>query len=558
LTIRAWAPAIIFVHPMGARGVLDTRREQLPEDDMTAAEHAQLQGPDFSGGVKLSAIADGAMLTGHVDDLAVVLVRRGDDLFAVGAQCPHYGGPLGDGVAVGETIRCPWHHACFSLRSGEVLRAPARDPLPRWRVEVSDGIVYARERIERHPRPTLRSTRLPESVVIIGGGPAGNMAAETLRDEGYAGPITMLSADPALPADRPNLSKDYLAGRISEEWALLRPADFYPENGIDLRLNTRVVRIDARQRAVVLADGSRLGYGALLLATGAEPVRLEVPGATLGHVHYLRTLDDSRALIAEAGKAHRAVIVGASFIGLEAASSLRARGLDVHVVGPEAIPMARVLGPQLGAFIRSIHEQHGVTFHLGRTAVSIDEHAVTLDNGERIDGDLVVVGIGVRPATALAEQAGLAIDRGVLVDQFLETSAPGLFAAGDIARWPDPHSGQAIRVEHFVVAERQGQTAARNMLGRREPFDAVPFFWTEQHDLGIAYVGHSETWDEVVIDGSIEARDCSIFYLREGRKQAVAVIHRDHEGLVAEVEFERALGRPGDACPAPHKLTEVA
>jgi NADPH-dependent 2,4-dienoyl-CoA reductase/sulfur reductase-like enzyme/nitrite reductase/ring-hydroxylating ferredoxin subunit len=527
------------------------------EDEMSA-ENVQLEGPDLSLGVKLAAIADGAMLTGHVDDEAVVLVRRGDELFAVGAKCPHYGGPLGEGVVVGETIRCPWHHACFSLRSGEVLRAPARDPLPRWRVEVSDGIAYARERIKRQPRPTLSSTELPESIVIIGGGPAGNMAAETLRAEGYAGPITMLSAGAALPADRPNLSKDYLAGRAPEEWIPLRPAAFYRENGIEVRLNTRVARIDIGQRAIELADGSRLSYGALLLATGAEPVKIDIPGATLDHVHYLRTLDDSRALIAKAEMAKKAVIVGASFIGLEVASSLSARGLEIHVVGPEAIPMARVLGPELGSFIRSVHEQHGVVFHLERTAVAIDERAVTLNSGERIDADLVVIGIGVRPAIALAEQAGLTIERGVLVDQFLETSAPYVFAAGDIARWPDPHSGEAIRVEHFVVAERQGQTAARNMLGRREPFDAVPFFWTEQHDFGIAYVGHAEKWDQIVIDGSIEDRDCAVTYLRNGRKQAVAVMHRDHEGLLAEVEFERAIGRPGDGRPAARKLTEVA
>ena len=520
-------------------------------------DSVQPEGCDFRLGVELPSIPDGAMLSGHIDDQPALLVRRGEALFAVGAKCTHYGGPLSDGVVVGETIRCPWHHACFELGSGEVSRAPARDPLPRWRVEVSDGIAYARERIERPARPALRSTELPQSVVIIGGGPAGNMAAETLRDEGYPGKITMLSADAALPADRPNLSKDYLAGRAPEEWTLLRSADFYRENGIAVRLDTRVTRIETDQRAIELADGSRLGYGALLIATGAEPVKLDVPGADLDHVCYLRTLGDSRALIAKAKESRKAVIVDASFIGLEVASSLCAGGLEIHVVGPEAIPMARVLGPELGSFIRSVHEQHGVIFHLERTAVAIDENAVTLNSGERIEADLIVVGIGVRPAIALAKDAGLMIDRGVLVDQFLETSAPHVFAAGDIARWPDPHSGEAIRVEHFVVAERQGQTAARNMLGRREAFDAVPFFWTEQYDLGIAYVGHAEKWDEIVIDGSIENRDCAITYLRNGRKQAVAVIHRDHEGLLAEVEFERAAGRP-DSRPLARALSEVA
>jgi NADPH-dependent 2,4-dienoyl-CoA reductase/sulfur reductase-like enzyme len=386
-----------------------------------------------------------------------------------------------------------------------------------------------------------QSTDGPTSVVIVGGGPAGHSAAETLRREGYAGPITMLSADASLPCDRPNLSKGYLSGTAPEDWMLLRPAEFFRDNDIDVRLNARVVRIDPENRTVELADRSLYSYGALLLATGAEPVRLEIPGADLPHVHYLRTFADCRALVAKAQTARRAVVIGSSFIGLEVASSLRARGLDVHVVGRDAIPMVRVLGPQVGSFLCSMHEQHGVVFHLGTEVESLDADRVALRDGERIEADLVVVGIGVRPSTALAETAGLKTRNGVVVDRYLETSVPCIFAAGDIARWPDPHSGESIRVEHFVVAERQGQTAARNMLGLQEPYEAIPFFWTEQYDLGLAYVGHAGKWDEAVIDGNLEARDCTITYRAGGRKVAVAVIHRDRDGLLAELAFERAI-----------------
>jgi NADPH-dependent 2,4-dienoyl-CoA reductase/sulfur reductase-like enzyme/nitrite reductase/ring-hydroxylating ferredoxin subunit len=507
-----------------------------------SGDSSPASGPDLRAGVPLASLADGAMLQGRVDDEAALLVRRGDEIFAVAAFCTHYGGPLADGVVVGETIRCPWHHACFALRSGEVLRAPARDALKRWSVEQADGIVRVGEAIAPEAaEPLPESGRPPRSIVIVGGGPAGAVAAETLRREGFAGRITLFSEDTDLPSDRPNLSKNYLAGSAPPEWLPLRGAGFYRKHNIELHLDTPVTAVDSERREVTAADGTRHSYDALLLATGATPVRLDVPGADLAHVHYLRTQADAEAIVAAAATARRAVIIGASFIGLEVAASLRARDLAVDVVGREQVPMDRVLGPEVGRFIRVLHEEHGVTFHLGCSPASIDAEGVTLDSGQRLAADLVIIGVGVRPATALAEAMGLAMDRGVAVDEYLETSLPGVFAAGDIARWPDPLSGDRIRVEHFVVAERQGEVAARNMLGRRERFDHVPFFWTEQYDFSLGYIGHAEGWDSIEFDGDLQARDCSITYRRGGRKVAVAVVHRDHAGLLAEIEFEREI-----------------
>jgi NADPH-dependent 2,4-dienoyl-CoA reductase/sulfur reductase-like enzyme/nitrite reductase/ring-hydroxylating ferredoxin subunit len=506
------------------------------------SDEKKLDGRDFSQGVPVSEIVDGGMLLGRVAGEAVLLARRRQELFAIGAECTHYHGPLAEGVLVGDTVRCPWHHACFSLVTGEALRAPALNPVSCWRVERRDGMVYVREKLETAPR---RASGADGPIVIIGGGAAGEAAAERLRREGYSRPVTMLSDDDAPPCDRPNLSKDYLAGNAPEEWVPLRPPEFYREQGIDLRLGTRAAAIDVAAREVRLADGGRCRYAALLLATGAEPVRLDIPGNNLPQVHYLRTLADSRAIIAKATAARRAVVIGASFIGLEVASSLRARGLEVHVVAPEARPMETVLGAEVGDLVRRVHEEYGVVFHLGTTATGFDPSGVALQNGQRIDADLVVVGIGVRPRTALAEQAGMAVNRGVVVNEYLETSVPGIFAAGDIARWPDRLTSERIRIEHWVVAERQGQTAARNMLGARERFDAVPFFWTQQHDLLLNYVGHARLWDRLDIDGRLDAKDCTVTYRRSGRKLAVLTIGRDSDSLAAEVELEQMIAAGG-------------
>lgn len=510
-----------------------------------STEATELTGPDFGFGVPVDRLADGQMVAGHASGEAVLVVRRGAEYFAVGAHCTHYGAPLADGLLVGDTVRCPWHHACFDLRTGDALRAPALNALSRWATAQRDGMLFVKEKLPaaEAARPRANASPgagAPSSVVIVGAGAAGDAAADVLRREGYEGPITLVGADESAPYDRPNLSKDYLAGTASEEWIPLRAASVYEERGVELLLATRVTSVDIGRKRVALSDGSEREYGALLLATGASPVRL--PDAQFGNsgVRYLRTLADSRALIEAAAQGERAVVLGSSFIGLEVAASLRARGLEVHVVAPEERPLEKILGRELGDFVRGVHEEHSVVFHMKRTARSIEGGVVTLDNGECIGADLVVAGIGVRPNDELAAAAGLAVDKGIVVDELLETSAPGIFAAGDVARYPDPRSGKRIRIEHWVVAQRMGQTAARNILGARERFDAVPFFWSRHYDDSISYVGHATEWDGVELSGNLERRDATVTYRAGGKVLAVATVGRDRESLEAEVTLESA------------------
>jgi apoptosis-inducing factor 3 len=507
-------------------------------------ESTEWTGPDLEEGIPEADLPPGSMIVGHAAGEAVLIARDGDDIFAVAAGCTHYGAPLAEGLLVGHTVRCPWHHACFDLRTGAAVRAPALNDLACWAVTRRDGRIVVREKRES-TRPAPASARgipsRPQSVAIIGAGAAGNAAAEMLRREHYDGPVTVFDSDPLAPYDRPNLSKDYLAGNAPEDWIPLHPPAFYHDLEIELVLDKPVQALDGSARSLRFADGTSREFAAVLLATGASPVRLDIPVAGGPEIRYLRTLEDSRAIIAAAAQSKRAVVIGASFIGLEVAASLRTRGLDVHVVGRENRPLEKVLGPELGDFIRTVHEQHGVTFHLGQTVTSIEGGTAALSGGEKLEADLVVAGVGVRPNLQLAEQAGLDLDRGVVVNEYLETSAPGVFAAGDIARWPDPHTGQRIRVEHWVVAERQGQNAARNILGQRVRFDDVPFFWSNHYDVAIGYTGHAEKWDAIDVDGVIADQDCAVRYRLGGRTMAIATMGRDRENLETERAMELAL-----------------
>lgn len=489
-------------------------------------------GPDLTAGVSLADFGDQQLLHGHVGDEEVVLVRTGDEITAVGAHCTHYGGPLAEGLVVGETIHCPWHHACFSLRNGEALGAPAFDPLPCWQVEREGERVFVRNKVT--PTPTakqLETTAQPENVVIVGGGAAGFACAEMLRRRGYAGKLTLLSDDTDAPCDRPNLSKDYLAGTAPEEWMPLRTEDFYQDNHIDLQLDTAVQRIDTVKRRLTIQDGRNIAYDRLVLATGAEPIRLPIPGQDNAHVFTLRSFADSRRIIEHAKNAKTAVILGSGFIGLEVAAALRTRGLAAHIVSLDQCPLQHVLGDELGNFIRQQHEEQGVIFHLETSLTQINTDTVVLSDGNQISADLVILGVGVRPRTALAEAAGLAVDNGIVVNEYLQTSIPEIYAAGDVACWHDKNSDQTLRIEHWVVAERHGQTVAENLLGARKQFQDVPFFWSVHYDLTINYAGHAQSWDQIEIDGNIAERDCLVRYQKNGATIAVAGIGRDKQVL---------------------------
>jgi NADPH-dependent 2,4-dienoyl-CoA reductase/sulfur reductase-like enzyme/nitrite reductase/ring-hydroxylating ferredoxin subunit len=521
-------------------------------------EHSdELTGPDLTKGVDISGIGPGQIVTGHAFNEPVLLVRAEQNWYAVGAKCTHYGAPLDQGLLANDMIRCPWHHACFDMRNGAAACAPALTDLASYDVVVEATVARVtrkRDAVQLAARPhPSRGARAPDrvlfeehpitgpkSVLIIGAGAAGNACAEMLRRDSYRGPITMIDPDTDAPYDRPNLSKDYLAGNAPEEWLPLHPREFYETQKIELLTGIEVVALDTKAKTVQLSNGQSRQYGSLLIATGASPIRLPIPGGD--QIFYLRSLRDCRTIIAKTEGAKNAVVIGASFIGLEVAASLIARGLHVDVVAPEQLPLQRVLGTELGDLIKHVHEEKGVTFHLGRSVKSVEDNAVVLDDGSRLEAQLVVAGVGVRPNLALAEKAGIRIDNGIAVDEFLETSVAGVFAAGDVARWPDAYSDVRLRVEHWVVAERQGQTAARNMLGKRERFDDIPFFWSAHYDsLSIRYTGHVDHWDSTVIEGDVMKQDCAVLYMVGGKRRAIATINRDRRNLETEADLENEL-----------------
>jgi 3-phenylpropionate/trans-cinnamate dioxygenase ferredoxin reductase subunit len=497
---------------------------------------------DFRRGIPRRLLKEGTLLTGTVAGETVLLVCADGDLHAVGAHCSRDGAPLADGIVVAGEIRCPWHHGGFSLRTGDVTRPPALDPLPRWEVHEHNGRVFVGNRCRTRDPLVMRSVArcTLRTVVIIGGGAAGTAAAETLRSRGFKGTITMIDPDEDAPYDRARLSKDLLAGTVSPDRLRLRPPGFYAQHGIR-RLVDAATSLDPEVCSVSLLSGARISYDALILATGAQALRPRIPGAELAHVHVLRSLCDYRALDRDLAAAHRVVIAGASFIGMETAAALRLRDKAVTVVAPEMIPFCHVLGPTIGASLMRLHERHGVRFALGRMLRSITRRTVQLDDGTMLRADVVLLGTGTTPRLAVAATAGVAIDNGVLVNEFLETNVARIYAAGDNTRVPDARSGQRISVRHWAMAQRQGEIAARNILGERVRFAAVPFFRTRQYDTTVSCVGHAEDFTHIQVDGSPDTHDCSASFMDNDRLLAYVSMGRDRQSLRREQLLEMEM-----------------
>lgn len=498
-------------------------------------------------------LADGDMKQVEAGETAVLLARIDGTYYATAAHCTHYGAPLADGALSGDRVVCPWHHACFNLRTGAQEEPPGRDALPRFDVGIdgTDVVVdLPEEPADRRIAPMVsRDETNTDVLVVLGGGAAGAYAAEATRTAGFTGRVVMISDTDFPPVDRPNLSKQYLSGEAPEEWIPLRGDDFYDEHDIEAITGRTVETVDARAKRLTFADGETMAYTTLILCTGGAPRDLDVPGADLGGIHTLRTLADSRAIRARAEGAKGAVVVGASFIGLEAAWSLREHEVDVTVVAPDDVPLGRVFGPDLGRRVQQIHEEHGVTFRLGTQVDHFEGDGevatVHLSDATTVETDLVVVGIGVTPATSFLQGIDLADDGGVPVDETL-LAAEGLYAAGDVARFPYWKTGADVRIEHWRLACQHGRLAGTNAAGTARPYRSIPFFWTAHFGTSIRYVGHAEGWDEILYDGDPAGGPVIAFYVKDGGVHAAAGIDRDRDMAAIEELMRRDLMPPAD------------
>ena len=507
---------------------------------------------------KKDELKNGEMKEVEAGDHKLLLSRIDDKYYIVDAHCNHYGAPLKDGVLSGERVVCPWHHAVFNAKTGKALDGPAIDDIPALEVQIKekDLIVELPEEYEGFKIPDMVAPDKPKSdhvFVIIGGGAAGNMAAQTLREDGFEGRLIMISEDERLPYDRPNVSKEYLSGEAPKEWMTLRSEDFYDKYKIELMMNNRVSNINTENYQITYEQGT-LAYHRALIATGGSPVKLDLPGADLENIMYLRSYTDADRLIdAQEGKKN-IKIIGASFIAMETADSLTKRGHKVTVIAPELVPFEKVFGTDIGALFKEAHKQQGVDFKLGRKPKEFKGEGkvekIVLDNGETYDADLVIIGVGIEPNADISGNVRPNDEGSLDVDKYLRISND-VYAAGDVARYVDRRTGEKQRIEHWRTAHQQGQVAALNMNGRTIEYKAIPFFWTRQAGLSIKYLGHAKKWDEIIFAGNVEDKKFLAYYVKDKKVHAVAGMNM-HKAMAAIEELMRM-----EKMPLVSKLDEI-
>jgi NADPH-dependent 2,4-dienoyl-CoA reductase/sulfur reductase-like enzyme/nitrite reductase/ring-hydroxylating ferredoxin subunit len=476
--------------------------------------------------VNLSDLAEVRITKAMLGETPVVLIRVGDAVRAFGGECPHAGAPLEEGAICNGRLICPWHKATFRIDDGALVEPPALDALTRYDVRIDRDRVTISSEALAPPSPARRVRG--RIAAIVGSGAAGAAAASALREGGYDGRVLLIGPEALQPYDRTALSKFVVAGEMA-------PADVPPLRAhndwqaLDVeQIDATVTRLDAGAKTIHFADGETLAYDTALIATGGAANRPKLPGIGLQNVRTLRNIYDAEAILAEAGPGANVVVMGSSFIGLEAASALRQRGANVAVVGPETIPFARQFGDRIGTMVRRLHEANGVSFHLGTEIVRLDGddrvREAVLKNGTRLAADCVVVGAGVAPVTDFVNGVEKAKDGGILVDAGMR-AAESLFVAGDCARFP--YHGNRVRIEHWRVAQQHARVAAQGMIGNAATYEGVPFFWTYHYGKNIEYLGHADHWDELHIDGDIEAQDFAAFQMLDGIVAGVVACGRE-------------------------------
>jgi NADPH-dependent 2,4-dienoyl-CoA reductase/sulfur reductase-like enzyme/nitrite reductase/ring-hydroxylating ferredoxin subunit len=512
---------------------------------------------------------DGEMKEIIIGENKILLSCIDGKYYATGASCTHYGAPLSTGVLKNNKVVCPWHHASFDLTNGNNGDPPALDDLSTFpvRIKNDDVIVELPDSFsgrQTHKMSSYNPDKDDRTFVILGAGAAGEAAAETLRKENFEGRILMITRENRLPYDRPNLSKEYLSGDAPYEWMPLRSADFYEKADIEI-MHKEVSEVDIQNREILFTDNKKLKFDRLLMATGGRPRKLNVPGSDLKNIHVLRTFDDADSILKSIENASKAVIIGASFIGLEAAASLIKQGLDVTVVAPEAVPFERIFGKEIGKWIQQTHEENGVTFKLNSQVKNFKGDSsvskVTLDDDSGLDADFVLIGIGVEPVTDYLIDFDLNEDRSINVNTNLK-AAEHVFAAGDIARYPDFRTGDKIRIEHWRLAQQQGRIAAHNMLDHNVPFKRIPFFWTDQAKAHLLYVGHVQKWDDLIIDGEVSSGDFMAYFVKDDKILAAATTNREKEiAAIQELMQFNLMPKPAkvqkDRIDALHELTQA-